>query len=148
MDAFTGVPGRTPSSPQTPSPRRVGVVHESRASTRRRAALDYERMQRHHDMGGLPAGPIDLDSHPHAPWEKRVNALLTLLARGSTPLFTVDEMRRAIEDLGPAEYDRLGYYERWITAITRILLERGVLTVDGLGRKLAEVSERRMKAAR
>jgi len=100
-------------------------------------------MQRHHDMGGQPAGPIDLDAHPHAPWEKRVNVMMNLLARGREPYFTVDEMRRAIEDLGPDEYDRLSYYERWITAITRILLERGVINVDALGRKLAEVTERR-----
>jgi len=100
-------------------------------------------MQRHHDMGGLPAGPIDLSAHAHAPWEKRVSVLMNLLSRGARPYFTVDEMRRAIEDLGPDEYDRLGYYERWITAITRILLERGVINVDVLGRKLAEVTERR-----
>jgi len=104
-------------------------------------------MQRHHDMGGQPAGPIDLDAHPHAPWEKRVAAMMGLLARGAHPYFTVDEMRRAIEDLGPDEYDRLGYYERWITAITRILLERGVINVDALGRKLAEVTERRRAQA-
>src|SRR5262245_60773057 len=104
-------------------------------------------MQRHHDMGGLSAGPIDLAAHPHAPWEKRVAALMNLLARGSHPYFTVDEMRRAIEDLGPDEYDRLSYYERWITAITRILLERGVINVDALGRKLAEVTERRRAQA-
>jgi hypothetical protein len=105
-------------------------------------------MQRHHDMGGQPAGAIDFAAHPHAPWEKRVNALLGLLARGPKPLFTVDEMRRAIEDLGPDEYDRLGYYERWITAITRILLERGVIGVDALGRKLAEVTARRAPQVR
>jgi hypothetical protein len=100
-------------------------------------------MQRHHDMGGQPAGPIDLDEHPHAPWEKRVNALLNVIARGERPVMTVDEMRRAIEDLGPSEYDRLGYYERWITAITRVLIERGVITVDALGHKLEEVRARR-----
>jgi hypothetical protein len=105
-------------------------------------------MQRHHDMGGQPAGPIDLDAHPHAPWEKRVNALFNILARGEHPVMTVDEMRRAIEDLGPAEYDRLGYYERWITAVTRVLLERGVLKVDALGRKLADVAARRAEASR
>ena len=100
-------------------------------------------MQRHHDMGGQPAGPIDLDEHPHAQWEKRVNALLNVIARGERPVMTVDEMRRAIEDLGPSEYDRLGYYERWITAITRVLIERGVITVDALGHKLEEVRARR-----
>jgi hypothetical protein len=99
-------------------------------------------MQRHHDMGGLPAGAIDFEEHPHAPWEKRVAALLTVLARGARPVMTVDEMRRAIEDLGAQEYDRLGYYERWIAAITRVLIERGLLTVDAVARKLAEIEAR------
>ena len=99
-------------------------------------------MQRHHDMGGLAAGPIDFEEHPHAPWEKRVAALLTVLARGAHPVMTVDEMRRAIEDLGAEEYDRLGYYERWIAAITRVLIERGLLSVDAVARKLAEIEAR------
>jgi hypothetical protein len=102
--------------------------------------------RRHHDMGGQPAGPIDLAEHPHAPWEKRVAAMLNVLARGERPVMTVDEMRRAIEDLGAAEYDRLGYYERWISAITRVLLERGILDVDSLGRKLTEVEARAARA--
>jgi hypothetical protein len=101
---------------------------------------------RHHDMGGQPAGPIDFAEHAHAPWEKRVAAMLNVLARGERPVMTVDEMRRAIEDLGSAEYDRLGYYERWIAAITRVLIERGILDVDALGRKLAEVEARAASA--
>ena len=104
-------------------------------------------MRRHHDVGGLAAGPIDFEEQPHAAWEKRVAALLNVLARGARPLMTVDEMRRAIEDLGPEEHDRLGYYERWITAISRVLIERGVLTVDALARKLAELEARRGSAA-
>ena len=54
-------------------------------------------MRRHHDMGGLPAGPVDLEPRAHAPWEKRVAALLNVLARGDRPVMTVDEMRRAID---------------------------------------------------
>jgi hypothetical protein len=103
-------------------------------------------MRRHHDMGGQTAGPIDFAEHPHASWEKRVAAMLNVLARGARPVMTVDEMRRAIEDLGVAEYDRLGYYERWIAAITRVLIERGVLDVDSLGRKLAEIESRGARA--
>jgi hypothetical protein len=102
-------------------------------------------MQRHHDMGGLPAGQIDFEEHPHAPWEKRVAALFTVLARGAHPVMTVDEMRRAIEDLGAEEYDRLGYYERWIAAITRVLIERGLLTVDAVARKLAEIEAKEVR---
>ena len=97
-------------------------------------------MRAHHDLGGLPAGPVDLTEHAKAPWEKRTHALLWLLSRRG--VMTVDELRRGIESLGAAEYDRLGYYERWITSITHTLLHKGVLTTDELGRKLAEVEAR------
>lgn len=97
-------------------------------------------MRGYHDLGGRDAGPIDRSEHVYAFWEKRTHALLVLLnERG---LMTVDELRRGIETLGEAEYDRLGYYERWITAIANTLLARGVLTTDELGRKLAEVEAR------
>jgi len=95
-----------------------------------------------HDMGGLPAGPIDRAEHDYALWEKRVDALLMLLSSPQRRLVTVDELRRGIEQLGPGAYDVLTYYERWISSIASALLERGVLTSDELGRKLAEVEAR------
>jgi hypothetical protein len=50
----------------------------------------------------------------------------------------VDELRRNIEALGAGAYDRMGYYERWMHAIVQTLIQRGVLSIDELGRKLAE----------
>ncbi|MEM7024682.1 MAG: hypothetical protein AAF637_19205 [Pseudomonadota bacterium] len=99
-------------------------------------------MQRHHDMGGLPAGPIDQTDHSHAPWEKRVDALLRLLADGKRRVMTVDELRRGIEQLGPGAYDEMTYYQRWMASIGENLMEKGVITVDELGRKMAEVQAR------
>lgn len=55
---------------------------------------------------------------------------------------TVDELRRGIESLGREAYDTLGYYERWITSITANMLEKGVVTVDELGAKLAAIETR------
>jgi hypothetical protein len=95
-----------------------------------------------HDLGGLPAGPIDRAEHECDPWEKRVDAILRLLADEERKLIRVDELRRAIEGLGADAYDKLGYYERWIAAIAGLLLEKGVLTADELGRKMAEVRAR------
>ncbi len=99
-------------------------------------------MRRHHDMGGEPAGPVERTEHDHAPWEKRVDALLRLLTDRKRRIMTVDELRRGIEGLGPGAYDEMSYYQRWIASITENLLEKGVLTVDDLGRKMAEVEER------
>src|SRR5437868_3987241 len=99
-------------------------------------------MRAYHDVGGLPAGPIDRCDHDRALWEKRVHALLVLLANPAREVLSVDELRRGIESLGSAEYARLSYYERWIASITNVLLEKGILTADELGRKLAEVEAR------
>jgi hypothetical protein len=96
----------------------------------------------HHDMGGLPAGTVEPTEHDYALWEKRVDALMVLLSRRSTPLLTVDELRRNIESLGPGSYDSMTYYERWIFAITQTLVQRGVITVDELGRKMAAIRTR------
>ena len=91
-------------------------------------------------MGGLPAGPVEASEHDYALWEKRVDAMLNLLS--SRGLMTVDELRRNIESLGPEAYDRMTYYERWMHSVAQTMIERGVVSLDELGRKIAEVEER------
>jgi hypothetical protein len=87
-----------------------------------------------HDIGGLPAGPIEATEHDYALWEKRVDALLVLLSKKG--LMTVDELRRNIESLGADAYDRMSYYERWIWAISQTLIQRGVISIDELRRAI------------
>lgn len=96
----------------------------------------------HHDMGGQPAGPIDAKPHDHPEWEKQVDALMLLLSSDKRRLIKVDELRRGIESLGADAYDNLSYYERWIASITQNLLEKGVISSDELGRKMAEIEAR------
>ena len=72
-------------------------------------------------MGGLPAGPVEASEHEYALWEKRVDAILSLLFKKG--LMTVDEMRRNIESLGADAYDRMSYYGRWIEAGARTRAE-------------------------
>jgi hypothetical protein len=98
----------------------------------------------HHDMGGLPAGPVERGEHQYADWERRVDALMVLLSGvfGGKRLMTVDELRKNIEALGPEAYDAMGYYERWVTAITQTMLQRGVITTEELARKMLEVERR------
>jgi hypothetical protein len=55
----------------------------------------------------------------------------------------VDERRRHIEDLGAEIYREMGYYERWMHAVTQGLLERGVITVDELGRMMEKIGDGR-----
>ncbi len=99
-------------------------------------------MRRHHDMGGLDAGPVEQTEHDYTPWEKRVDAILRLVGDDKRQLINLDEHRRAMEELGPGAYDELSYYERWISSITTILIEKGVLSIDELGRRMEEVKTR------
>jgi hypothetical protein len=100
-----------------------------------------------HDVGGRPGEPMDKDEHEHVLWERRVDAMMMLLSHPSRKLLVLDELRRNIEALGPGAYETMGYYERWIAAITAAMLERGVVTSDELGRRMAEVEARAKEPA-
>jgi hypothetical protein len=97
-------------------------------------------MRSHHDMGGLPADRVEATEHDYALWEKRVDALMVLLS--SAGQMTVDELRKNIESIGPDAYDRMTYYERWIHSISQTLIQRGVISIEELGRKMADVQAR------
>lgn len=77
-------------------------------------------------MGGLPAGAVAAAERDYEAWEKRVDALMSLLVR-DRKIMRVDELRRGIEALAPDAYDSLSYYERWTASIAAILVEKGVL---------------------
>ena len=94
-------------------------------------------------MGGQPAGAVQRVEHDYSMWEKRVDALLVLLSGKDCKLMTVDELRKNIEAIGPDAYDRMSYYERWVTSITQTMIQRGVITTEELGRKMAEVENRK-----
>lgn len=107
-----------------------------------------ESGRRFHDMGGLDAGPVGQDEHDYAPWEKRLDAIRRLLSDDKRRLLRTDELRRGIEALGAETYRSLSYYERWTAATTDLMIEKGVVTVDELGRKMAEVEARWLAAGR
>jgi len=98
----------------------------------------------HHDMGGLPAGPVEYEEHDYEQWERRVDGLMMILSgiRGRQRMITVDELRKNIEALPPEAYERMNYYDRWVTSITQTLIQRGVITTAELARKMAEVNGR------
>jgi hypothetical protein len=99
----------------------------------------------HHDMGGQPAGAVQRTEHDYSMWEKRVDALLVLLSSKDRKLMTVDELRKNIEAIGPDAYDKMSYYERWIHSIAQTLIQRGVISIEELGRKIADVEARNDK---
>ncbi len=83
-----------------------------------------------HDLGGKqgfgrvrysPGAPAF-----HAPWEKRVNALYSLAVK--LGVFNMDEYRHAIERMEPRHYLSAGYYERTLTSLASLCVEKGLLT--------------------
>jgi hypothetical protein len=95
-------------------------------------------------MGGQPAGKVEPHEHDYEEWERRVDALMMLCSgvKGKSRLLTVDELRKNIESLTPQAYDRLAYYEKWITALTQSLIQRGVITTAELAGKMNQVQKR------
>ena len=106
---------------------------------------DHDAPRSHHDMGGQPAGAVQRTEHDYALWEKRVDALLVLLSGKDRKLITVDELRKNIEAIGPDAYDKMTYYERWIHSIAHTLIQRGVITIEELGSRIADVEARHDK---
>lgn len=93
-----------------------------------------------HDLGGLPAGPVDRTEHEPSFFEQRVDAMMRLLSHPARGHFTVDAMRRSIESLPPEDYFGLGYYERWIRTIRQLVIEKGLITEAELEARLRVLS--------
>lgn len=101
---------------------------------------DFDTGRRWHDMGGLAAGGIDRAGHDFALWEKRVDALVILC--GQKGLFSVDGLRRALEDMGPQAFEDLTYYERWVQACAQNLVECGTITLADLNARMTAIAAR------
>lgn len=101
-----------------------------------------------HDVGGLEFGPIDREEHDLALWEKRTDAMLRLLVGTEKRAFTVDGMRRVIEDYGQQQYDRTTYYEKWIRAVRNLIVEQGIVNREEVEARMTEVRARLEKTGR
>jgi hypothetical protein len=91
-----------------------------------------------HDMGGSPGGPVDRGQHEVEDWERLADAINGAL--GAKGLLSTDELRRSIESLG--EYRDLSYYERWVAATEKLLVEKSVLSSDEIDERAAEIERR------
>ncbi|SFI45262.1 SH3-like domain-containing protein [Jannaschia pohangensis] len=100
--------------------------------------------KRWHDMGGAVAhplmGPMPGDDHDFAIWEKRVDALVIL--SGLKGAFTVDGLRRVLEDMGEEAFETMTYYERWVASLNQNLLEAGTYSVAELAERMDAVRAR------
>ncbi len=88
-----------------------------------------------HDIGGTQGfGPVRLTPDSalvfHDDWEKRINALYGLVVRHG--VFNMDEYRHAIERMAPRHYMAASYYERTLTSLATLCVEKGVLSLAEL----------------
>lgn len=96
--------------------------------------------RRWHDMGGDAAGEIPTDQHDFSLWEKRVDALMIIAS--SKGHFTVDGLRRVLEDMSEDTFETMTYYERWIMSVNQNLIEAGVYSTSELAQHMSEVAAR------
>lgn len=92
-------------------------------------------------MHGFGPVPIERDEPIfHARWEGRV---LGMQGRTRGRWYHLDEFRDAIERMPAARYLDASYYERWLTALETLMVEKGVLSREELaaGRAMAPAPE-------
>jgi len=83
-----------------------------------------------HDMGGMQdMGPIQYEKNEpvfHARWEARLYALTRAMRTWNK--WSIDASRFSIEQIPPAEYLRMSYYEKWLAGLVRLLVKTGMVT--------------------
>jgi nitrile hydratase subunit beta len=90
-----------------------------------------------HDMGGRQGfGRVRYTFNAtafHAPWEVRANSLYALAVRAG--IFNMDEYRHAIERMEPRHYLSASYYERSLTSLLTLCVEKGLVPREELERR-------------
>jgi nitrile hydratase subunit beta len=87
-----------------------------------------------HDLGGKQGfGAVRYTLNApafHAAWEVRANSLYAFAVR--LGIFNMDEYRHAIERMEPRHYLTASYYERSLTSLATLCVEKGVFTREEL----------------
>ena len=96
----------------------------------------------YHDVGGLQAGPVSPDTSDALPWERLSVVIGNVLGLKGAKLVRVDEVRRTREEMGVELYNELGYFERGTEALSRLLIEKGIVTRDELEQRMQAIGKR------
>jgi hypothetical protein len=96
----------------------------------------------YHDLGGLSGGPVDPAVTNAKPWEKLSIVLGYALGAKGKGLICTDEVRRTREEMGVELYNKLGYFEKGIESMRRLLIEKGLLDNAEIERRMAAVEKR------
>lgn len=94
-----------------------------------------------HDMGGMHGfGPVVREENEplfHHEWERRVLGMAV-----ATPVPVPGGSRNNIENMDPAHYLSSTYYEKWLHARVKGLIDAGALTADELETRMALLRKR------
>jgi len=100
-------------------------------------------MSRIHDMGGRqgdgPVPEIDMDELFHSDWEKQ--ALALNLAAGALGKWNIDASRHSRELLAPKDYTAFSYFEKWVSALTDLLVQTECLSEDDLNQQALRATD-------
>src|SRR5207253_3074262 len=81
-------------------------------------------------MGGMHGMcPIEYEQDEpvfHARWEARIYAMTRALR--SEDKWNLDASRHAVEQLPPADYLRMSYYEKWFVRLADNVVQQGLVT--------------------
>src|SRR5499427_722603 len=90
-----------------------------------------------HDLGGKQGfGAVRYTLNApafHAQWEVRANSLYGYAVRAG--IFNMDEYRYAIERMEPRHYLSASYYERSLTSLATLCVEKGIFSKEELERR-------------
>ena len=90
-----------------------------------------------HDLGGMAGlGAVRVEPDEpvfHADWERRVFRLSVSIARAVQP--TGGSFRHSIERMDPGHYLTSSYYEHWLTGLTTLAVEAGLVSSAELDRR-------------
>ena len=90
-----------------------------------------------HDMGGTDGfDPVTPVEHPYftADWERRAFVMLPSLV--GQDVINMHEFRHGVERMGGVRYLSTPYYEHWLAAFERLLVEKGVVSAAAVERRL------------
>jgi nitrile hydratase subunit beta len=85
-----------------------------------------------HDMGGMHGmGPIRPEENEpvfHERWEGRMYAITVAISAWKR--WNIDAGRHTIEQIAPADYLRMSYYEKWLERNIGLLVKHGLVTQE------------------
>lgn len=84
-----------------------------------------------HDLGGMSGfGPVEIERDEpvfHEPWEALAFAL-NALGIAALKAYNADEYRHSVERMDPAHYLAATYYERVLTGVATLFVEKRIVT--------------------